>query len=91
MPVMDNIPERIFAPPSPLQPDHTAGFLSSLQILQHSGHKLNAWACIPVIFRCSHRKLLNLDIQVYSVTIGDDVFGELVQLTKESSCIFMTA
>ena len=82
MPVMDNILARISAPPSPLQLGHTARFLSS-QSLQLSGRKLNAWACVPVIFRCPHRKLLNLDIRVYSVTIGDDVFGELVQLVDQ--------
>ena len=83
MPVMDNILERISAPPSPMHPGHTAGFLSGLQSLQLSGRELNAWACIPVIFRCPHRKLLNLDIQVYSVTIGGDVLGELVQLVDQ--------
>jgi hypothetical protein len=83
MPVMDNILERISASP-PTQTGHTVGFLSVLQSLELSCRGLNAWACIPLIFRFPHRKLLRLDINFYSdVTIGDDVLEELVHLVDQ--------
>jgi hypothetical protein len=82
IPVTDNILERISASP-PIQTGHTAGFLSGLQSLHLSGRKLNAWACIPLIFRLPHRKLLKLGINMGSVTIGDDVLGELVELVDQ--------
>jgi len=81
-PVMDNILERISASPA-MQTGHTAGFLSDLQSLQLFGCKLNAWACIPLIFQLPHRKLLKLDINMDSVTIGDDLLEELVQLVDQ--------
>jgi hypothetical protein len=81
--VMDNILQLISASP-PRQTDwHTAGFLSGLQRLELSGGELNAWACIPLIFRLPHRKLLKVDITMYSVRIGDDVLEELVQLVNQ--------
>jgi len=81
-PVMDNILERISVSP-PIQTSHTAGFLSDLQSLQLSGRELNAWTCIPLIFRLPHRKLLRVNIDMYSVTIGDDILEELVQLVDQ--------
>ena len=84
MPMMDNILERISEPTlPPTQIGHTSGFLSNLQSLQLSGHELSAWACIPLIFRLPHRKLLRLDIIMHLVTIGDDVLGELAQLVDQ--------
>ena len=83
-PVMDNILERISASPS-MQTDHTAGFLSDLQILQLSGRELNSWTCIPLIFRLPHRKLLKMDIDMYSVRIGNDVLEELVELVDQGT------
>ena len=81
-PVMDNILEWISASPL-MQTDHTARFLSDLQSLQLSGCELNTWTCIPLIFQLPHRKLLKVDIDMYSVTISDDVLGELVQLVDQ--------
>ena len=81
-PVMDDILERISASPA-IQTGHTAGFLSDLQSLQLFGYGLNTWACIPLIFRLPHRKHLKVHIDMYSVTIGDDVLGELVQLVDQ--------
>jgi hypothetical protein len=81
-PVMDNILERISASPA-MQTRHTVGFLPGLQSLQLSGHKLNTWACIPLIFRLPHRKLLKVDITMNSVTIGDDDLEELVELVDQ--------
>ena len=89
-PLMDSILERIStSPPQPtLQTGRAVGFLSDLQSLELTliGSQFkNAWACIPLIFRWPHRKILNLDIRVtmYSVTIGDDVLGELAQLVDQ--------
>ena len=81
-PVMDNILERISTSPA-MQTRHTAVFLPDLQLLQLTGHKLNAWACIPLIFRLPHRKLLKVDISMCSVTIGDNVLEELVELVDQ--------
>ena len=81
-PVMDNILERISTSPA-MQTRHTAVFLPDLQFLQLSGRKLNAWACIPLIFRLPHRKLLKVDISMCSVTIGDNVLEELVELVDQ--------
>ena len=83
-PVMDNILERISESALPqIQTGPTSGFLSDLQSLQLTGHELSAWACIPLIFRLPHRKLLDLYISMHFVTIGDDVLGELVQLVGQ--------
>jgi hypothetical protein len=80
--VMDNILERISASPAK-QTGYTAGFLSDLQSLQLHGWSLNAWACIPLIFRLPHRKFLKLDIDMDFVEIGDDVLGKLVELVDQ--------
>lgn len=81
MSVMNNILERISASP-PMHTGHTAGFISGLQSLQLSGRELNAWACIPLIFRLPHRKFL---IDMDSVAIGDDVLGDLVHLVDQGT------
>ena len=81
-PMMDNILERISASPT-IQTSHTAGFLCDLQSLRLFGHGLNAWACIPLIFRLPHRKLLKVHINMDSVIIGDHVLEELVQFVDQ--------
>ena len=85
VPVMDYILERLSASPRypTLQTDVAAGFLSDLQSLELRGQELNAWACIPLIYRWPHRKVLNLRISMKTVTIGREVSGELVHLVDQ--------
>ena len=85
--MMDYILEHLAAPPQhpTLQTDVTAGFLSDLQSLTLSGREFNAWACIPLIYRWPHRKLLDLYIgtRMKTVTIDREVSSELVQLVDQ--------
>jgi len=85
-PVMDYILERLASAQCPiLQTDVIAGFLSDLQRLKLHGRELNAWACIPLIYRWPHRKLLDLDIatRVGTITVDREVSSELVQLVDQ--------
>ena len=85
--IMDYILERLASSQYPtLQTDATAGFLSDLQSLKLHGPEVNAWVCIPLIYRWPHRKLLDLDIatrHVGAVTIDREVSSELVQLVDQ--------
>ena len=82
--IMDVILERISAsPPSASQIGHHADFLPCLQHLEFRSIELNAWECIPVIFRWPHRKFLGLYIYVDLITISDKISTALLQLVDE--------
>jgi hypothetical protein len=74
--VMDHILERISVSPP-------CGFLPDLQSLQLIGPALNAWVCIPLIFRWPHRKVLTLDMEMESIEIRDEISRTLLQLVAE--------
>lgn len=82
--VTDNILKGMSAAAShPMsQTSNMTGFLSELQSLEVFGDDLDAWACIPLIYRSPHRKLLSLDINMYRGRIRDELLlrelGELV-------------
>ena len=82
--MMDLILERISTSPSSVSQigDH-ADFLPRLQHLEFRSIELNAWECIPLIFRWPHRRLLRLEIHMESITISDKVSSALVQLVDE--------
>ena len=83
-PMMDYILEKISAsPPSALQKDNHAVFLSDLHCLTLRGQELNAWECIPLIYQWTHRKLLSLHIQMECIKIRDEISSILVQLADE--------
>ena len=82
--MMDLILERISAsPPSALQIGHHTDFLPCLQHLEFRSIELNAWECIPLIFRWPHRRRLRLEIHMSSITISDKISSALVQLVDE--------
>ena len=85
IPVMDYILECLSTSPPhrTMQPDDSAGFLTDLQSLKLDGQQLNAWACIPLIFRLPHRKRLKLDIRLNTITISDEISTKLVQLVDQ--------